>query len=234
MDTRPSAYPDHPDSHAMPASGQSPAGPPPPTEGWNLEDRPKSAARLAAEAAFGPAPMDPPPLHPAPIVVRRSRLREAGPAENGGTADSGAGPGTQRAPRVFRIPAAAVSIADESASTAQPSLPSPMAEAELPPVPRSERIGHDRRSRLIRHIAVAPTQRVATLPLAGSMPASDEVMPARTSQRPDSAMAAALAADLSAALQRLREVEALFAQLEALKRELALIHSARTFRVFRR
>ncbi|MDE1928573.1 MAG: hypothetical protein KGI36_15455 [Burkholderiales bacterium] len=115
----------------------------------------------------------------------------------------------------------------------------PPADAEqppVPPVPRSERIGHDRRSRLIRHIAVAP--RVDATPLAdiGAAPAvaAQAEPPGPSAQRPDPARAAALAADLGAALQRLREVDALFAQLEALKGELELIRSARTFRALRR
>jgi hypothetical protein len=104
---------------------------------------PMSAARLAAEAAFAaPAQPAPPPVAPAQVTLRRSRLG-AGPDEAAGAPRqaSGAAPAAEAGPRVFRVVAALPVL------PAAPVPLSPGLEAESAPVavPRTRRVRAERR-----------------------------------------------------------------------------------------
>ena len=121
---------------------------------------PKSAARLAAEAAFEaqPQPALPPPA-PAQVTLRRSRLG-AGPDEGAGAPGqaSGALPAPDAGPRVFRV------VAAQPAPLSSPAPLSPGLETEPAPVaaPRKRRVRAERRpSAVVVVQAAAPRARQA-------------------------------------------------------------------------
>ena len=158
------------------------------------EPQPASPARLAAEALFevrGPEPV----LHePVPVVVVRRRKAVAADealAASSQTVAGGGHPALRRA-RVFTLRPAAVQPA------AVPAAPA-VAGAERPRRrSRADRIGHDTRARVIRHVslangAAAPQAAPPNLELSAH-PALDSAATLGTAEPTAAELAAGLAA----------------------------------------
>lgn len=149
----------------------------------DMPERAPSAARLAAEAFFAPAPeASSEPDAPA-VVVKKSKLEEPSPAASGETPEPGEQP---REPRVFRLSAPVVA-ADHVAVEA-PVLPGTddpgavMIEGapsdQLRAAPRAVSRRRKRRElhgevTITRPVAAVPA--VATAPAASAMSDSEEI-----------------------------------------------------------
>lgn len=143
----------------------------------DMPERAPSAARLAAEAFFAPAP-DPSFEAPAPaVVVKKSKLEEPSPAVSAESPESGEPP---RQPRVFRLSAPAVAAdeaADEAPMTASTSEPVAAVRGgqpseELCPAPLAVT---RRRKRRALHGEVTITRPVAPVPAVAAAPVAAEM-----------------------------------------------------------
>lgn len=148
----------------------------------DMPERAPSAARLAAEAFFAPAP-DPSFEAPAPaVVVKKSKLEDPVPAVTGETPESGEQP---REPRVFRLPTPVVPAGEpvvEAQATLGADAPDAL-ELESQPIeePRpAPRAVIRRRKRRVLHGEVtimrptAPASAAAAAPSVASTSTFDE------------------------------------------------------------
>lgn len=149
----------------------------------DMPERAPSAARLAAEAFFAPAP-EPSSETAAPaVVVRKGKLEDQSPAASGETLESGE---PHREPRVFRLSAPAVAAdlcaveAPVAPSTAEPvaAVKEGQPSAELCPAPRAVTRRRKRRAlhgevTITRPVAHVPA--VATVRVAAAMSDPEEI-----------------------------------------------------------
>jgi hypothetical protein len=132
--------------------------------GAEAEAAPKSAARLAAEAAFVPAQFHTPQPTQAQVVVKRTRT--AAPVEPAQAKFENplVTQATGQGPRVFRVQAAATHLPSQSPPAVDPN---PRLSASLPhgnhstaqPATRSRRTALDKKPGLVLHVVHSIPQR---------------------------------------------------------------------------
>lgn len=149
---------------------------------------PMSAARLAAEAAFGAPLQVRPPVLQAQVTVRKARpldpSDEPGTAESSPASTEGATEPSTKAPRIFRVDAVRLADpADTPAAEAARSSPAP-ADNDPPAAsvaPRRRRVSPDKRPGPVLHVVQAVPVRkepqADPLELAGGRAASSRGTP---------------------------------------------------------
>lgn len=190
-------------------------------QGLGTEPVAVSPARMAAEAAFSdrPGPLTQP-------IVKVTVLRKRGLASSSMPPPGGATPGTgdhaERASRVFTLrPAAAI----EAEGPSDPGLvgmdtPTEVLPARLRRRRGADRVGHDTRARLIRHVRLVDAelqdQHQADASPAQQLPqATDRTMPAVELFAAGIADPAFETETPASLMRRLRRIEALLDEARA-------------------